>query len=466
LSASICGSKTAAPSRIASDCRREAVVTSRVVVAGAGVAGLTVAHRLVESGLDDVRLVESADRVGGRLATVRVGDLELDAGADSFVARKPWAGDLCRELRLPLEQPGESGAFLWTDEGLMRFLKDSAFGIPGDVGDVFRWPGLSPAGRRRAAQDLVRKKRKSDDEESLGELLRRRLGDEATERAIAPLLAGLFAGDVDALGVRGTFPELDAWEREQGSLIRGSQAARRTAARLSDAGPVFARPRGGPTALTDALAARLGARVRTRERLDALPTGTDADAVVVATPASDAARILGEPRLAEIRYVSTAVVFLVYGDGTQPLLPDGTGFVVPRGAAPFTACTFVSSKWPDPGRFGSRAVLRCYVGAAGDEDVLDESDGDIVEACAKHLAAVLPLPERPVESLVHRWPASMPQYAVGHLERVRRIRDALPPGIFVCGNAYDGIGIADTVRGANETAEHVLAHLGVGKAIT
>ena len=183
-------------------------MSARVVVAGAGVAGLTVAYRLLEAGVDGLEVVETDDRVGGRLATARVGDLELDAGADSFAARKPWALDLCRELGLRIEHPGGSGAFLWTDEGLVRFLKDAAFGIPGDVGDVFRWPGLSNAGRRRAAQDLVRRKRKSEDEEGLGALLRRRLGDEATDRAIAPLLAGLFAGDVDRLGVRGTFPEL------------------------------------------------------------------------------------------------------------------------------------------------------------------------------------------------------------------------------------------------------------------
>jgi oxygen-dependent protoporphyrinogen oxidase len=435
-----------------------------VVVAGGGIAGLVVADRLVHAGVEGVVVVEASDRVGGRLATVEVGGLELDAGADSFVARKPWAVELCRELGLPLEHPGERGAFLWTETGLVPFLKDSAFGIPGDVGDVLRWPGVSGPGRRRAAQDLVRKKRKLDAEESLGALLRRRLGDEVTDRAVAPLLAGLFAGDVDELGVRGTFPELVEWERTQGSLIRGSQAARRGVAHGQDPGPVFARPRGGPTAITDELERRLDSRVRTHERLDELPVG--ADAVVVATPAPDAAGIVGDPELSEIRYVSTVCVFLVYQEGTQALLPDGSGFVVPRGAAPFTACTFISRKWPDEDRFGTRAVLRCYVGAAGDEDVVDAPDADIVQACLMHLAAVLPLPEKAAHTLVFRWPRSMPQYAVGHLDLVSRIRRRLGPGIFLCGNAYDGIGIADTVRGANETAERVLAHLGVEKAVT
>jgi oxygen-dependent protoporphyrinogen oxidase len=151
-------------------------------------------------------------------------------------------------------------------------------------------------------------------------------------------------------------------------------------------------------------------------------------------------------------------VFLVYGDGTQAALPEGTGFVVPRGKAPMTACTWISSKWPDPA-FGSRAVVRCYVGGVGDEDVLDAADQDLVGACERHLAAVLDLPARPQASSVVRWMRAMPQYEVGHVERVERIRATLPPGIFVVGSAYDGVGVPDCVRAAGETAEQVLAHL-------
>jgi oxygen-dependent protoporphyrinogen oxidase len=126
--------------------------------------------------------------------------------------------------------------------------------------------------------------------------------------------------------------------------------------------------------------------------------------------------------------------------------------------APMTACTWLSSKWPDDA-WGGRAVLRCYVGAAGEEDVLDAEDADLIDACARHLAAVLPVPERPDAAAVHRWPRALPQFERGHLERVARIREGLPAGIFVVGNAYDGVGIPDTVRGAGETAEAVAAFL-------
>jgi oxygen-dependent protoporphyrinogen oxidase len=438
----------------------------RIAVVGGGVTGLAVAHRLIA--IDDtldVVVLEAGSSPGGKLRSVAVGGLRLPSGADSFLARKPWAVELCRELGVPLESPGASGAYLWTDTGLVPLPKDAPFGIPGDVGDLFRWPGLSAKGKRRAAMDLLRTPRKVDDDESLGSMLRRRFGDEATDHAIAPLLAGLYAGDVDRLSVRATFPDLVAWERAQGSLVRGSQATSRLA-RRSQLGPMFARPHGGVDRLADALAARLGDRVRTGAAVTAVEPGrvaleggarVDADAIVVATPAHEAARALAAVAppvaadLASIAYASTGVVLMVYPPGTQAGLPDGTGFVVPRGMAPMTAATWLSSKWPDEA-FGSRAVVRCFVGAVGDEDVLDADDDDIVDACARHLAAVVRLPDRPEHAAVVRWPASMPQYEVGHLARVARIRDGLPDGIVVVGPAYDGVGVPDCVRAANETA--------------
>jgi oxygen-dependent protoporphyrinogen oxidase len=449
-------------------------MTGRVVVVGGGVAGLATAYRLLrsEAGLE-VTVLEAAERAGGRLRSAEVEDLEIEAGPDSFVARKPWATDLCRELGLELEEPGAIGADVWTDRGLVP-MPPTALGVPADAGELARWQGLSRVGRARALADLVRRSGARAEDEALGALLRRRLGDEATDVLVAPLLAGLFAGDVDRLGVRATFPELAAWERDAGSLIRGARAALGAA---RGAGPMFLRPSGGASRLTDALGEALGeGRLRSSApvtglvadgRRFAVRAGAEshaADAVVLATPAFESARLLAgaapaaAARLAEIPYVSTSVVLLVYPAGTADTLPEHTGFVVPSGRAPMTAATYLSRKWPDPA-FGTRAVVRCFVGAAGTEDVLDAPDADIVDAVCRHLAAVLPLPVRASASAVVRWPRSMPQYEVGHLERVASISDALPPGMFVTGNAYGGIGVADTVRGATETAERVGAHL-------
>ena len=435
----------------------------RVAVVGGGVTGLTLAYRMLQDDPSvDVTVFEAAEQAGGKLRSVQVGDLVLPAGADSFLARKPWAVELCRELGIALEAPGAAGAHLWTEGGLVPLPKEAPFGIPGDIGEVLRWPGLTSAGRRRAAQDLLRKKRKDGVEESLGALLRRRLGDEATDRAVAPLLAGLYAGDVDRMSARSTFPDLEAWEAWQGSLIRGAQAATRQSKR-GDPGPIFARPRGGVQRLTDSLADRLGPRLRTDTVLGSLdePELEASDAVIVASSAHEAARLV-EPlapaaatELANISYASTGVVLLVYGNDTQRGLPNGTGFVVPRGRAPMTAATWLSSKWPDEA-FGSRAVVRCFVGAVGEQDVLDADDADLIDACARHLAALVSLPDRPDHAAVVRWPSSMPQYEVGHRARVERIRSLLPEGIVVVGQAYDGVGIPDCVRAAGEMAHDVL----------
>jgi len=452
-------------------------VDRRVVVVGGGVAGLATAHRLLRAEPSlDVIVLEAEDRPGGRLATAEVGGIELDAGPDSFVARKPWAADLCRELGLELAEAGARGAFAWTDRGLEP-LPPSALGVPATVGDLLRWPGLSRGGRLRALGDLVRKPRKDTADEALGALLRRRLGDEATERLVAPLLGGLFAGDVDRLDLRSTFPELERWERGFGSLIRGAKAALDAA---GDAGPMFVRPSGGvcalPRALVEAIGVhrvRTGVRVRTVEprgpshvvRLDA--GEFEADAVVVATPAFAAADLVpaAAAPLEAIPYVSTGVVLLVYPEGTTAALPDATGFVVPAGAAPMTAATFLSRKWPGKG-LGDRAVVRCFVGASGSEDVLAAPDEDIVEAVSRHLSAVVPLPEQPEASRVVRWPRSMPQYEVGHAGRVRAAIETLPPGIFVAGNAYGGVGVADAVRSANEAADRVREHLAGDRTTT
>lgn len=444
-------------------------MSGRVAVVGGGVAGLATAYHLLRAGADPV-VFEREGTYGGVVAPpFAVGDLALEPGPDALAARKPWGVDLCRDLGLTLISPGATGAFLWTDTGLIPYLAGTAFGIPGDVGDVLRWPGLSRRGRIRALADLVKRKRRGGDDETLGGLLRRRLGDEATDRAIAPLLAGLHAGDVDRLSATATFPELVAWERTQGSLIRGAQAAQRSA-RDAEPGPMFLRPTRGMRELVAALAESLGDRVRTQAEVTFAAdhevrlagASESVDAVVLACGADAASALLGTAApggLSEIHSVSTAVVFLVYPPGTADGLPDGTGFVVPRGAAPMTATTFVSRKWPDE-RFADRAVVRCYVGGAGDEDVLDAPDREIVEACARHLSAVLDLPG-PSASRVHRWWGAMPQYDLGHLDRVRGIREALPPGIFVVGNAFDGVGVSDLARAAEETAAHVLAHAGV-----
>lgn len=460
-------------------------MTDRVVVVGGGVAGLATAYRLASAVPDapEVLVLEAEDAPGGKVRSAVLGGIELEAGPDSLLTRKPWAVELCRELGLgdDLVAPAPALAQVYTDGGLLPF-PSGPFGISTDPLELMRWPGMSYLGKMRAGRDLVLRARKDGGDESLGSLLRRRIGDEATEKLVAPLLGGLFAGDVDRLSVAATFPELAAWERDHGSLMRGARAATRAAAahRVPGTGPppMFLRLRGGLRRLTEALASALGPE---RTRLGASVTGVHrdgdgfvvrvdggedlaADVVVLATPAFVTAELLEglAPRavsdLRSIPYVSTAVVLMVYAPGTGGGLPVSSGFVAQRGKLAITAATLVSRKWPDEA-FGDRAVVRCFVGAAGIEDLVDEPDEDIVEGVARQLGAIYALPGRPESAAVVRWPNSMPQYEVGHLDRVAAIEGGLPPGAFVVGQAYRGAGIPDCVRQANEVAERALAHM-------
>jgi oxygen-dependent protoporphyrinogen oxidase len=455
-----------------------------VVVVGGGITGLAAAHHLAESGRDlELVLLESGDRLGGKLRPLDLDGLNLEGGADSFVVRKPWAVDLCRRLGLEDQMiiPAASGARVWTDRGLVPFPDRSAFGVPGGVGELARWPGLASGAKARALADLVRPPRRSREDEPLATLVRRRLGRDAARILVEPILAGLHAGDPERLSVQATFPELAGWEREHGSLIR---AARRVLRKDDERGrgrkPLFASLWGGLEVLVSVLAERVGRhRIRLQARVTVIGRQGAAyrvegpgpeirpDAVILATPAFESARLLAETNpgasreLAGIPYASTAVVALAYPPGTADRLPEeGTGFVVPAGERTITACTWYSRKWPTE-TFGDRAVLRCFVGRAGAEQALERSDAALASAADLEVQAATPIGAVPEAWRVVRWDRSMPQYEVGHLDRLSRIEAALgeTPGIFLAGSAYRGVGIADCVRHGQEAAERALAYL-------
>lgn len=477
----------------------------RVVVVGGGITGLTVAYRLAAAGGGrfDVTLLEAGERLGGKLAPMTLegpggaDGLVVEGGADSFVVRKPWAVELCEELGLADEliAPGARGASVWARDRLLPYPERSAFGVPSHVESLLRWPGLSRRGRLRAAMDVYRPRRKGGDDESIGSLIERRMGREAASVLVGPLLAGINSGDPWRLSVRATFPELAEWERVYGSLVRGARAALRPPRDAAPASPgrragaLFATVRGGFDRLIEALAAAIGPeRIHTRDRVERISRGVDgfevfgddpsspaipADAVVVTTPGDVTAGLIGllagdaARELEGIPYGSSAVVALAYPPGTGERLPDSTGFIVPPGSVAggdpvaITACTWLSRKWPAPETFGDRAVLRAFVGRAGHEEDLARADPELVAAVVRDVERISPVAEMPEAAGVVRWERSMPQYEVGHLERVERIERAIGrvPGLFVAGSAYRGVGIADCIRQANEAAERVRTYL-------
>jgi oxygen-dependent protoporphyrinogen oxidase len=456
-----------------------------VAVVGGGITGLVCAHTLLRTaGAEapiEVSIFEASGRVGGKLRTFEMDGMPLEAGADSFVVRKPWAVDLCKDLGLDDQVviPGSMGAYVWTSRGLVPYPDRAPFGIPSDVGELLGWPGLRRGAKLRALLDLVKPVGKGEADESLGALLRRRLGPGVARTMVEPLLAGLHAGDPIRLSLEATFPELRSWVRRHGSLLRGARLAAEASREEQGRQPMFATVWGGLSRMIERLVERIGAdRVLLDAPVSAVGFGQgrpwvetggvrrDVDALILATPAFESARLLdaapeASRGLAAIPYVSTAAVYLVYPEGTGEDLPEGTGFVVPPGRATITACTWVSRKWPHEA-FADRAVIRCFVGRAGAEEPTRLPDPDLVEVAAREVGEAVGLTARPAASRVIRWNRAMPQYEVGHLDRLAEIEKALAteaPGVFVTGSAYRGVGIADCIRQGQETARRAAAYL-------
>ncbi len=319
-----------------------------------------------------------------------------------------------------------------------------------------------------------------DDDESIAEFATRRLGKEAAERLVAPLLGGISAGDANDISVRASFPQLVTMERDYGSLVQGMRVARR--ARSGGGGSAFTSLEGGTGQLVGALVERLradGVTLHESRRADAVAreggawvvhTGGGerllADAVVVAVPAHAAAAVLEglddalSSALRSIQFGSTATAFLGYrsADVKHPL--DGVGFVVPRAAGrPILASTWVSSKWAGRAPEG-HVLLRAFFGGAWGEDVLSHDDEGLVRVARTELRTLMGLDAEPVLTRVFRFDKASAQMRVGHLATMRTLRERLEataPGLLIAGGGYDGVGIPDSIRQGEEAGRALLA---------
>jgi oxygen-dependent protoporphyrinogen oxidase len=438
-----------------------------VAIVGAGIAGLAAAWELRDKA--EVTIYE-ADRVGGKILTEPFEGRPVECGPDAFITRVPDAIALCAELGLDdLVAPEAGRTLLWWD-GRLRELPDGlVLGVPKKLGPLVTSGLLSPAGMARAAADLVLPRRPLGEDISVRDLIAGRFGREVADRLVDPLVGGIHAGRTDELSATATVPQLVAAAKSSRSLLLG---LRRAPGPPAGAGtePLFLTPRAGLAHLVERIATA-GPPVTTETveavsadggRWRVVPGDDLFDAVVLAVPARDAARLLGRETgpagLARIEYASVALVTLGYPEMD---LPEATnGILVPRHQGRLmTACSFGSAKWPhwaNPGR----TVLRVSAGRAGDRRAFELEDEELVERLSTEVAEALGRGDRPDTWRVSRWPDSFPQYRVGHPQTVRSITADLArthPGVTVCGASYQGAGLPACIASGRAAARTAVA---------
>lgn len=477
----------------------------RVVVIGGGIAGLSAAYSLREHqkhGEDfEIVILEKNPNVGGNIKTEKVNGFLIEGGPDCFLSEKPWAMELCKRLGLGVEllptNEKNRRTFVLSGGKLHELPEGVILMIPTKIMPLALSSLITLRGKLRMALELFIPKKKEKGDESLGDFVRRRLGKEALDKIAEPLVAGVHAGDPETMSIRSSFPKFVQLEEEHGSLIRG-MLKRMASMRKSKAsapkpdkrqanGPkvtMFMTLKGGLSEMIDTLTSSLLKFKNTSITANETVTGIvkegnsyevrladnnsiKADAVIIAAPAYAASSLLSglDPELSQklltIPYVSTATVSIAFkrSDIKHPL--NGFGFVVPRAekrrimAATWTSVKF---KYRSP---EDSVLIRCFVGGAKNSELVDLSDEEMARMVREELKDIMGIDAKPVVTRVYRWKLSMPQYTIGHEERVNWIEERISklPGLYVTGSAYHGIGISDSVRNGEVVAKKALHYL-------
>ena len=463
-----------------------------LVIIGGGIAGLAAAYSASRKSPDSqITVLESDSRWGGKITTERVefegGTFVIEGGPDTFLATKPYATRLCEELgigdRLHGTNPEIRSTYVLNDGKLLPLPDGLAMMVPTNLQAMLRTRLVSWPGKARMGMDLFLPARGLDGDESLGAFISRRLGREAYEKLIEPLVSGIYAGDGDQLSLASTFPYLRDLELQYGSLARGALTRRQP---RSSGGPnhapgwrsAFLTPTTGLAEIVEALVERLrGVGVELRSGVAVANVSehagrfviathgmgqVEADRVILATPAFVSGELLASldaglaNALQRIPYESTATVSLAYREADVPRPLDGYGYVIPRreGRAAL-ASTWTSTKFPHRAPDGY-ALIRVFVGRAGQQVPWDEAS--LLRIAREEAQLTLGVSSEPLIARVFRWEKAMPQYNLGHPDLLRRIEGGLErhPTLALAGNAYRGIGIPDCIRSGELAVDRIL----------
>jgi oxygen-dependent protoporphyrinogen oxidase len=477
-------------------------VTPHVVIVGGGIAGLAAAFFLKDEPVR-VTVLEGSPRLGGKLSASDVAGVAMDEGAEALLARRPEGIELIKAAGLDgdLVPAGVTSSAIFTREAMRALPRRQFMGVPADLDELAATGVISPQGIARARDEAApavnagpgsgpgerpdAARLGADGDVSVTGYIGARLGSEIVDRLVDPLLGGVYAGRSEDLSFAATLAPLAAAARTHATLTDAARSLLPPAPSdgASKPAPVFVTLTTGLGALPEAIAKASGADVRTSATVRELrrtpagwrltvgsaadPEYLEADAVIIAAPAAPAARLLKDTvsaaaaELAQIPSASMAIVTLAFRAADFPA-QQRSGYLVPAvdGRA-VKAATFSTVKWPHLAAQAPVHVVRCSVGRSGDVAVLQRDDAELAALAAGELAGAVGLTAEPVEYRVTRWGGGLPQYNVGHLGRVARVRAAVAqqPGLAVAGAAYDGVGIPACIATAKSAAGQVTAYL-------
>ncbi len=464
---------------------QEALHMEKVVIIGGGITGLTAIYRLQQEikakGLAiDTVLIEAAGHLGGKIQTVHRDGFTIERGPDSFLERKVSAGRLAQELGLGEQLVNNTAgkSYVLVNNKLHGIPEGSMMGIPTQI-TPFLVSGLfSPVGKLRAGFDFILPRSKQTEDQSLGAFFRRRLGNEVVENLIEPLLSGIYAGDIDKMSLMSTFPQFYQVEQKYRSIVLGMKTI--APKKPSGTKGIFQTLTGGLGTLVEALESRLqpgtvlkGTRVeritKNGEQYRVLLSNgkeIEASAIIVAASHKMLPNLL--PQYNEFRQFkaipSTTVANVALAFPTAAIKRDinGTGFVVSRNSDfSITACTWTHKKWPHTTPEG-KVLLRCYVGKPGDEDIVTKPDKELTDIVLQDLEKTMDIDQKPEFAVVSRWQEAMPQYTVGHKQRLQKINEFMSkelPGVYLAGSSYGGAGLPDCIDQGEQAAAHVINHV-------
>ena len=473
-------------------------MAKKIIIIGAGISGLSTAYFLkenaAEKGIDiDLTVIEKSRYLGGNIRTEKSDKYLIEAGPDSFLSEKPWAMALCKRIGLTEEllptNAEHQKTYIYSKKKLHPMPEGLILMVPTKVMPLAYSSLLSWPGKIRMGLEMFIPKRKSTHDESFAHFVKRRLGNEALVKIAEPFIAGVHGGDPEKMSIKASFPKFVQMEEEHGSLIKGMIKRMASFRKMmeskkdGDSAPkvrttMFMSLKGGMTVLVETLVSKLdGVHLRTETTATDIKqtdngykvliegeSPMEADTVIVCAPAYSASTLLTNlsrplhEKLLTIPYTSTSTVSMVFKRSQIKNSLDGFGFVVPKAEGKrIIGSTWSSIKWADRAP-DDELLLRCFVGGALHEKLLEKSDDEIMDIVLEDLRSIMEIEGEPVMKKMFRYKKAMPQYTIGHEERIEGIEFELKSfeNLYLTGSAYHGIGISDTVREAESTAKKAL----------